>query len=82
MNVSQNCVCSTRPPGVGEQQVLVIVVVFSHEKNEGSDMQPEIMGKVFGTETWPGNGEPAFTTAAKQVNNVNFETVDIVEAPN
>jgi len=46
--VDQNCVVRTRPPGVGEQHVFWIAVVFSHEKNCGWDAHARKSGKVSG----------------------------------
>jgi hypothetical protein len=50
--VLQNCVCKTRPPGVGVQQVFRIAVVFSHE-NSFTAFAPRHwvrLGKVLSTE--------------------------------
>lgn len=49
VQVLQNCVCNTSPPGVGEQHVSAIAVVFSQEKTEGSLTQAVRFGKVLGT---------------------------------
>jgi len=55
VHVSQNWVCKTSPPGVGEQQVFFMAVVFSQEKKEGSETHAERSGKVLGMEIDPGN---------------------------
>lgn len=55
VQVFQNCVCKTSPPGVGEQQVFFMAVVFSHEKTEGSKTHAERLGKVLGMEIDPGD---------------------------
>jgi hypothetical protein len=38
-----------KPPGVGEQQVFSMAVVFSQEKNEGWLRHAEMLGRVFGS---------------------------------
>lgn len=65
MYVLQNWVCSTSPPGVGEQQVFWIAVVFSHEKMEGCKAQEVILGFVLGSENMEKSAKPR-TEGAKR----------------
>ena len=44
-----------RPPGVGEQQVFSMTVVFSQEKTEGWEAHPLKLPNVFGIVNRPGN---------------------------
>ena len=48
--MSQNWACRIRPPGVGEQQVFWMEVVFSQEITSGSLAQAATLERVFGIE--------------------------------
>lgn len=54
-----------RPPGVGEQQVSWMAVVFSHEKNEGWLRHPDSSGKVLGSWNRPRTFDPKDGEARK-----------------
>ena len=47
--VLQICVCKTSPPGVGEQHVFSMTVVFSHENVDGWEEQLKRLGIVLGS---------------------------------
>jgi len=76
--VDQNCVVRTRPPGVGEQQVFWIAVVFSHEKNCGWDAHARKSGKVSGMPPWTTN--PPETTMGTRTKDARRVAAIMVES--
>jgi hypothetical protein len=64
----------TNPPGVGEQQVFAIWVVFSQEYTDGCDKQAEKSGKVLGTRE---KLRVSGTARTADTSSANTEKVDV-----